>query len=340
MRERGLTLAICTYNGANRLEKTLEAILKNEAIDIPWELLVVNNASTDSTANFVKEFWPKGTHQLRIIHEKTPGAIHARKKALREARYAYLSYIDDDNWISRNWVEEVYRIFEAHPTVGMISCPSTANLSAPPPDFFEGFKGWLAVGTRFSTEGIVEDRPVSFWTAGLSLRLKAFDDLKNTDYSTCLTGRTGKQTYGGEDHELCLSLTLLGWDAYYTHQISFVHDIPLSRLEVPYVERLIQNGGKSKAILGIYRNEYWRMPLYNPYWAVLSYSWHFFNRALRYWLKRSLGRANTPMHPNRISYLHAMGRLQSYFLHFRRFAQAQRNIRILRSLKSKIGRSH
>ena len=335
-RETRVTLTICTHNGRNNLEKTLEHILAQKVShNLSWELLIIDNASTDGTVEFIKEFWScDRTHQLRILREETLGVIHARNRAIKEARYSYLSYIDDDNWISSNWVTEVYRIFETYPNVGIISCPSTANLSETPPTYFENLKGWLAVGTRCVNEGIVTQRPFSFWTAGLSLRLEAFQPLSKTNYSVCLTGRTGKETYGGEDHELCLTLTLMGWDIYFNHQISFVHDLHPNRLTVSYLERLIHNGGKSRAILDIYRNEFWKRIFYNPYLSILEYFFVFANRALRYWIKRLLGSATAPLHPNRISYLHAMGRVKSYFIHFSRISQAKRNIRILKILNS------
>ncbi len=340
-REDGVSLAICTYNGISRLKETIQSILKQETEGkVNWELLIIDNASTDNTAAFVTQIWPTDRlQQLRIIREEKLGAIHARQRAIREARYSYLSYVDDDNWISDNWITEIHRIFGTYPTVGIISCPSTAHLSEVPPDYFDSFKGWLAIGTRCPEEGIIKQRPLSFWTAGLSLRLEAFDALSDTDYKICLTGRTGNQTYGGEDHELCLTLTLMGWEIYYTHQTSFTHDIPPTRLTVPYMERLIHNGGKSRAILDIYRNEYYQRPFYHPYLSLLDYLLHLCQCALKYGLKRLFGFAKAPLNPNRIGYLHALGRVQSYFIHFSRISQAQRNIQILRSLNASLDKS-
>lgn len=331
----GVTVAICTYNGKKKLRKTIEHVLtQNVPKGIEWELLVIDNASTDGTRDFVKQIWPDQlAHLLRISQEKKAGALYARRKAIQEARYSYLSYVDDDNWISQNWVAEIYRIFEKHSSVGLVSCPSSASYAETPPAYFEGLEGWLAVGHRRLSDGIVDIRPISFWTAGLSLRLEALSTLEETSYTGCLTGRTRSQTFGGEDHELCLTLTLMGWDTYYTSQISFVHEIFSSRLAEHYLENLIQNGGKSRAILDIYRNEYWQRTFYSPYSSIIEYLAYFCDRALKYWLKRMIGLASAPLHPNRTSYLHAMGRVQSYFIHFRKISQAKRNIRILKSLR-------
>lgn len=336
LKTKGITLAICTHNGRKKIKKTLSYILAQEVSpEIAWELLVIDNASTDSTARLVRDLTGEQTKfNIRIIRENKLGAIHARLRALKEAKFTYLSYVDDDNWISSNWVKEIYNIFESYPSVGIISCPSKANLSEEPPSYFEDFKGWLAVGKRCNKHGIIEERPMSFWTAGLSLRLEAFDSLSNLSHSFCLAGRTGKQTYGGEDHEICLTLTLMGWKIYYSYNIYFIHDIPSYRLSISYLERVIQNGGKSKSILDIYRNEYWQKTFYHPYFSILEYFINWLNRGIRYWLKLLLGYTKSPLHPNRVSYLHAIGRLQGYFIHFKKIPIVQQNIKTLKAVQN------
>ena len=163
-RTKGLTLAICTHNGKGRLQPTLDHIFAQQvppgSPGIDWEVLVVDNSSTDGTAEWLEQNYPHGSRRgVRVVREAKLGAIHARQRAIQEARFSYLSYIDDDNWIAANWVAEIFRIFEAHPSVGIISCPSTAHLAEPPPDYYEGLKGWLAVGDLYPDEGIVSARP-------------------------------------------------------------------------------------------------------------------------------------------------------------------------------------
>ena len=343
-RTKGLTLAICTHNGKGRLQPTLDHIFAQQVPPIPagidWEVLVVDNSSTDGTAEWLEQNCPQGSPRgVRVVREAKLGAIHARQRAIQEARFSYLSYIDDDNWIAPNWVAEIFRIFEAHPSVGIISCPSTAHLAEAPPEYYEGLKGWLAVGDLYPEDGIVSARPAYFWTAGISLRLKAFEDLEGTAYEPCLTGRTGRHTFGGEDHEMCLTLTILGWDVYYTHTTSFTHEIPPSRLTVAYLEKLIGNGTKSGPILDVYKNVYWKKPCFPPAVRMVGAGLQCGVTALKYGSKRMLGRAQGPLHPNRIGYLSALGWVQGYSIHFRRIAQAQRNVSILKSLHKPRGNS-
>ena len=58
--KNGISVVICTYNGVKRLQPTLEAIFSQEvAPDIPWELIIVDNASTDKTAEFCENLIQK-----------------------------------------------------------------------------------------------------------------------------------------------------------------------------------------------------------------------------------------------------------------------------------------
>jgi len=89
--------------------------------DTTWEVLLIDNASTDDTALVAKVFWDKnGNVPLRIIREETPGLSHARERAFREAKYEIISFIDDDNWVCVDWVARVVSFFREHPKVGAV----------------------------------------------------------------------------------------------------------------------------------------------------------------------------------------------------------------------------
>jgi glycosyltransferase involved in cell wall biosynthesis len=335
-RPKGLTLAICTYNGKLKLEKTLEHILVQQVdLSIAWELLVIDNASTDNTSDFIYQIWPDDRlHEIRIIREEKLGAIHARQRAIREAKYSYLSYVDDDNWISYNWVTEVYKIFESYPTVGIISCPSTASLSETPPEYFEMVKGWLAIGSQCKESGLIHKRPISFWTAGCSFRLVAFDVLQNSGFKPCLTGRKGLRPLGGEDHELCLLLAMCGWDIYFSHEISFKHEISNSRLQIDYLKYFILNSVRCYIILDIYRD-------YFKYRKITPLSLRFFHYLIRFLLRylalivKQKILFKKDIFANIISFSVSKGAFLGYFDHFLSAHQAYKNIKIANDIKQK-----
>ncbi len=77
---KGVSIIICCYNSAHRLPKTL-AHLKTQVVSqiIPWEVIVVDNASTDGTDQVAKTQWGElpGV-PFRVVNEPRPGLSNAR----------------------------------------------------------------------------------------------------------------------------------------------------------------------------------------------------------------------------------------------------------------------
>lgn len=89
------TLAICTYNRAESLRRTLESV--REAVtrtSTAWEVLVIDNNSTDDTADAIGEFTDR--LPLRYLFESKQGLSHGRNRALAECRGDLLVFTDDD----------------------------------------------------------------------------------------------------------------------------------------------------------------------------------------------------------------------------------------------------
>src|SRR5438309_29057 len=96
----GISVIICTYNGKRNLDKTLESIATQENVDsIPVELIVVDNASTDGTFEFVKNKWSalNSFIPLVLLQEPRAGKAFATKTAFEAAKYAFVIICDDDN---------------------------------------------------------------------------------------------------------------------------------------------------------------------------------------------------------------------------------------------------
>jgi glycosyltransferase involved in cell wall biosynthesis len=335
LREGGVTVAICTYNGKLKLQPTIKHILSQQVSpEVNWELLVINNASTDGTVEFIYQCWPpEHLCRLRIVDEEKLGAIYARQKAIQEARYSYLSYVDDDNWISSNWIEEVFNIFEKHPQVALISCSSNGYFEAEPPTYLEGLQGWLALGSQSEYEGVITNKLAAYWTAGLSIRLETYEPILEAQLSFCLVGRQGQQITGGEDHELCLMIALLGWGTYFSREIWFTHYIPASRMQVSYLKRLIQSGSRSRAVLDIYKNEIMGISNKLVTITIAKFIIRWLISFTKYILKFYGGRITDPLHPNIIGYLQCTGHLQGCFLNFKGFNHALRNAEVLKEIR-------
>lgn len=101
---------MCTYNRADLLSQLLQS-LQTQAFEAQrYEIIVVDNNSTDSTSSLVKEFCCSFSN-LRYLLEPQQGLSHARNRGWREARGQYVAFMDDDARARRDWVETAWRCF-------------------------------------------------------------------------------------------------------------------------------------------------------------------------------------------------------------------------------------
>ncbi|MEL7134110.1 MAG: glycosyltransferase [Pseudomonadota bacterium] len=325
---------MCTYNGAPRMKKVLDFIAgQEEADELPWELLIVDNASCDDTVEVIYANWPSRlSDRIRVVHESRPGVIYARIRGCREARFDCVSFVDDDNWISSNWVAETMSVFSSHPEVALIHVKSVGHYNNPPETPFEHFNDWLAVGAKHTKAGVVEtDKPVSYWTAGLSVRLKALRFLDHPEFEMTLVGRTGQTTLGGDDHELCLCIMLGGWKAYYLDSAYFTHDISEIRLRREYITKLVQNAGLSRRILNEYRSHFDPSKYPKGRRLFLQVVAVALTRHVAYFWKKSFGLLPPGVSPNEMSYRLSRGRFIGFFSTSERLPQVRKNIEIASS---------
>lgn len=252
--DRGVSVVICCYNSAERLPITLDHLLKQKFVDsVTWEVLIVDNASTDNTAEVAREIWQKvGGVPLRVVYEGNPGLSNARIKGLNEAKYSYVSFIDDDNWVAENWVFLVHKLMSENPKIGVLGGDSEAVTEIEPPPWFEDYKSYFAVGSQNNVSGDVTWTRGHLWGAGLNVRKYAWEEVLNKGFQFLESGRKGEQLSSGEDSELCFALRLRGWLLWYDKSLKLKHYIPASRFEFDYLRKLFFGFGRSSLIFDLY----------------------------------------------------------------------------------------
>lgn len=252
----GISVIICCHNSVARLAPTLSHLQAQQVIaEIRWEVILVDNASTDDTARTALEIWDQNpVTAFSVVNESTPGLMHARNKGLSIASYSIISFIDDDNWVAPDWISKTFSIFQEHPHVAACGGNSTAVLAATPPSWFHTLSKSYAVGKQAEQTGLLTDSRKSLWGAGLSIRKIALDHLYQSGFKSYLSGRSGKSLTAGEDSELCLALRIIGYQLWYDEGLSLQHEIPVGRLSEKYVLRLYRGFGASEVILALYRH--------------------------------------------------------------------------------------
>jgi glycosyltransferase involved in cell wall biosynthesis len=251
----GVTVVLCCYNSSARLPATLRYLRRQEVTqDIPWEIIVVDNASTDDTSKVALRSWPSDAPTtLRVVYEPRLGLSHARHRGLSEAKYEIISFVDDDNWVRPNWVQFVSEIMSGRPDVGACGGSNEAVCEVTPPRWFELHKKDYAVGAQGDEAGDVSSTRGYLWGAGLTIRKSAWQQLINDGFRPLLVGRQGAAPSAGEDHELCFALRLAGWGLWYEPRLQLHHFLPARRLEWRHLKSLHRGFGASSVYFDLYR---------------------------------------------------------------------------------------
>jgi glycosyltransferase involved in cell wall biosynthesis len=128
-----LTVAICTRNRADSLSRTLRALC---AVETPtdWEVVVVDNGSTDATASVCGAF--AGALPLKRIFEPRAGLSNARNAAVHAARGDYIVWTDDDVLVSPGWLRAYVDAFACWPDAAVFGGPITPIFEGTPPEWY------------------------------------------------------------------------------------------------------------------------------------------------------------------------------------------------------------
>lgn len=244
---RGVSVVICCHNSAERLVPTMAHLAAQQVhCGVAWEVLLVDNASTDATTAVAVQAWPaEPPAPLRTVREPRLGLIHARRRGFTEAAYEYVSFIDDDNWVATDWVQRVFELMSQHNQVGACGGYVEAVYEVPPPPWFARVEhGYHTVGAQANEAGDITDSQHGWlWGAGLTVRRSAWQELQEAGYRSLLVGREGTKLTTGEDLEISLALRLAGWRLWYDPCLRLRHFLPSHRLDWSYMRRLGRFGG-------------------------------------------------------------------------------------------------
>jgi glycosyltransferase involved in cell wall biosynthesis len=258
------TVAIPTYNGASRLPELLERLRTQiQTENLSWEIIVVDNNSTDNTAQVVQSYqsnWPSYC-PLKYSFEPKQGAAYARKKAVTEASGRLIGFLDDDNYPLSNWVAAAYAFGQQYPQAGAYASQIHPDWEVEPSeDFQRRIAPFLAITERGNVPLLYEAKkkllPPS---AGLVVRRQAW--LESIPQKVILTGRTSSSMLTSEDLEMLCYIQKAGWEVWYNPTMEIYHKIPSSRLQKDYLLPFFRGIGFSRYITRMVNVKNYHKPL-------------------------------------------------------------------------------
>ncbi len=260
------TVAIRTFNGAKRLPDLLDRLRSQHSTEsIAWEVVIVDNNSTDHTVQIVQQYQAHWIDQceLRYVFEPQQGAAIARKRAIQEAKGTLIGFLDDDNLPDANWVFSAYTFAQAHPRAGAFGSRIVPHYEIDPPQNFDRIAHYLPImlrKTSFRYDSHRRGMPVG---AGLVVRKQAWID--RVVGAQIIQGPI-KQGFGlkGEETEALWKIKRGNWEIWYNAEMSIVHQIPSWRLEKSYLMNFFRVIGLSQHRFRMLRYPMWQRPVMFP----------------------------------------------------------------------------
>jgi glycosyltransferase involved in cell wall biosynthesis len=242
-----LTLLVCTFNRSRDLEEMLDtAVVQETDGSSTYEVLVVDNNSTDRTRQVVERFMAAGHANVRYVFEGRQGKGFALNTGLAAARGSIYTIADDDFVLPRGWVKSIIEGFRAHPDASFVS----GKVLPLWPDAVPAWAGpehWSALALAdYGDEPFYADRNRQVCLLACSFRRKDVEDVGG--YRPAL-GVSDNQIGGVEDLDILQRLWKAGRRGVYLPGIAFHHKIPPSRLTRQYHRRWHTGHGRFYARL-------------------------------------------------------------------------------------------
>jgi glycosyltransferase involved in cell wall biosynthesis len=245
-----ISVIICTFNRCSNLPSVLECLAKQRGVeDVEWEVVVVDNNSTDSTRDVVKDLADRLPIRIHYAFEKQQGLNHARNRGIDESRGEIFIYIDDDILVSSGWLAAMYRAVvdnDADAVGGRIHLDKGIHLPEwVRPDMY-GFLGYQDLGDKpFRMDGI-EQHPFG---GNMGFNRRIVDKIGRFNP---LLGRKGEgkkrdELFKGAETDLLHRLAKAGGKIYYVPEAVVYHEIKPFQLTKRYFRTIHFNHGYQEA---------------------------------------------------------------------------------------------
>lgn len=242
-----ISAIICTHNRTDYLQKAISSLANQDLSRETFEIIVVDNCSTDSTRTVVESFAAIGN--IRYLYEPVLGLSHARNTGWKNAETPYVAYLDDDAMASPVWLRRILQTFESmRPRPGCVGGRVKPIWEAPRPAWLgDEIVSCLTVIDWSDAPHVIENLN-SQWLAGANIAFPK-DLLYQLNGFTPYLDRSGSNLLSSGDVYLEKQIQKSGHTCFYQPDVEISHHIPASRLDQHWFIRRYYYQGISDAVM-------------------------------------------------------------------------------------------
>jgi glycosyltransferase involved in cell wall biosynthesis len=241
-----ISVIICAHNGAAKLRSTLQSRLDQSLSNEFYEIVIVDNASTDDTRDYIKSLNEERQYPINYVYETQLGLHFARHAGARAAKGDLLVFTDDDASADPELLSCYIKAFERHPSMKAAGGPVLPQWESPPEDWLKEIIGKdyffpalalldLYKEFRLSPDGL-------FFGVNLAVKRNVLFSLGGFNPDSF-----GAMWLGDGESGLLRRLLEKGMHVGYVPDAKVYHHIPPERMTRKYLKRWSQNWGATEA---------------------------------------------------------------------------------------------
>ncbi len=237
------SVIICTYNRADSLRETLASVVEqNDVEGINYEILVIDNNSSDHTKDVTVDFIMRHGDRVKYFFEEKQGVAYARNRGIKESTGPIIAFIDDDVLVSKTWMRGLKNCFDetaADAVGGRIS----RKWNCDKPKWYTEELGGCLISQEWGDKRKKWDSlDKHMVTANIAFHRSIF---KKYGLFREDLGRRGDDLVGGEDRDLYYRLLANHGVVIYEPEALAYHKVETERLTKEYFEKWFFDVGRT-----------------------------------------------------------------------------------------------
>lgn len=203
-----VSIVIAAFNEEKNINECLDSLQNLDYDSSQLEIIVVDNNSTDNTANIVKKY------PVNLVQEKTSGPTYARNKGIQTAKNEIIVFIDSDVKVSQGWLKQLIAPFDDQ-SIGAVG----GRILPKKPNLISDYLGYALFG-KYKRD-LNPQYEISFPSCNLAIRR----NLIGSGFDTTLP-------IYAEDIDLTLRISNQGYKIYYNPEALIYHEHPDSIIQL------------------------------------------------------------------------------------------------------------
>jgi glycosyltransferase involved in cell wall biosynthesis len=237
------SIIIPTFNRCVQLCATLQSLVRLKTQRELFEIIVVDNGSTDSTREIVNSFQLGNEDvDIKYFYDDAPGLLTGRHRGASEAKGDILTFIDDDVHLSTAWLDTIIDVMKNREDITLLTGPNLPLFETYPPKWLDYFWSDIYKGKCCSClslldlgDEIQEIHPNFVWGLNFTIRKSAFLELRGFHPDSM---PAKYQLFQGDGETgLTMKAHIKGFIALYHPDVLLYHEVTSSRLTLGYFEK-------------------------------------------------------------------------------------------------------